>query len=141
MRKLTNEESNRWIEIEFYYLIKHTLKHYHNNVFIYDIIESICALFEVNTTLIKASVNSIIKQNSVLEPTKREVCILWSRKSNKVRLLKRYANIHPTTYQRHTSIEDIDDYDYFPKLHPKHLEELKKFNQGVQQLSKLWQRI
>jgi hypothetical protein len=137
---LTIEDKNRWIEIEFYYMIQQTLQEYKHSVFVYDIIESACSLLEVNITLIKSLLGSIIQQECILAPSKEELCILWQRQGRSIRKLRKYSQIHPETYYRYTTQPDADDLHFNPKLNQNQTEEIKKFLTGTRRLSKIWQK-
>lgn len=132
---LNYSEQDRWLEIEFYFLLKKTLRENNNSAFVYTLIEAICELYDINTTIIKSLLNMVIQGRSMLAPTKDELCVLWHKQDRSMRGLYNYARVHPNTYRKH--IKQLDE-NYMPKLRHHQTSEVRKFMETTRKLAEMW---
>lgn len=90
----------RYIEIQFYYYIKNLIQVFKYNVRVIDLIEVLCTLNNVDTTVIKYLVKQIREGTSTIR-TYREELIYVARKLNvSYRDLRDLTNISITTQHR-----------------------------------------
>lgn len=135
---LNYSEQDRWLEIEFYFLLKKTLSENNNSAFVYTLLDSICVLYNINTTIIKALLNTIVRDQSVLKPTKAELCILWYKQERSVRGLYKYTNIHPNTFRKYVEQNNLVEEIYIPRLRKNQIEEVRKFMKATNKLAEMW---
>ena len=90
----------RYIEIQFYYYIKNLIQVFKYNVRVIDLIEVLCTLNNVDTSVIKYLVKQIREGTSTIR-TYREELIYIARKLNiSYRDLRDLTNISITTQHR-----------------------------------------
>ena len=128
--------NQRWIEIQFYYLIRDIMASYKDLIQTLDFIEAFAILGHITPNAIKRAALEML-QAYWMKPSNGETAVLAHANKVTQKKIANWTGLHKRTIYNILETEEKLERIYLPHFKPEELEEIKKFLNFFEKLRRL----